>query len=128
VHWQTRYNEVMAEPEPLIILAARLIEEMRVRTGAAGARLVVVSHPTRRSFAEGAAPLEADLRARLEAAGVPLVSLADRYRARGLALSDLATDGLGHLNEKGHRAAAEAIRDVLAATPAEISPSSPPPE
>jgi GDSL-like lipase/acylhydrolase family protein len=128
VHWQTRYNEVMAQPEPLVALAARLIEEMRVRAAAAGARLVVVCHPTRRSFAEDAAPMEADLRARLEASGVPLMSLADRYRARGLSLSDLATDGLGHLNEKGHRAAAEAIRDVLAATAAGVSPSSPPPE
>jgi hypothetical protein len=128
VHWQTRYSEAMADPEARLALASRLIEEMHTRAAAAGARLVVVSHPTRRSFTEGA-PLEADLGARLAARGVRLVSLADRYRSRGLSLSDLATDGLGHLSAKGHRAAAEAIREVLEEDefPA-IRPSSPPPE
>ena len=128
VHWQTRYNEAMAHPEPLVALAAHLVEEMAGRARAAGARFVVVCHPTRRSFPAGPAPLEGELRERLAAAGVDFVSLADRYRARGLAFSDLATDGLGHLSEKGHRAAAEAIRDVLAAAPAALSASpSPPP-
>lgn len=128
VHWQTRYNETMAHPEPLVALAARLVEAMAERARAAGARFVVVCHPTRRSFAEGHAPLEGELCDRLAAAGVVFVSLADRYRARGLAFSDLATDGLGHLSEKGHRAAAEAIRDVLAGAPNPVSASpSPPP-
>jgi hypothetical protein len=127
VHWQTRYNEVMADPEPLVALAARLIEEMKIRAAAAGARLVVVSHPPRR-FHEGAAKVEGGLRERLGASGVPLVSLGERYRDRGLVLSDLTTDGLGHLNAKGHRAAAEAIAEVLAATAGEVRPSSPPPE
>jgi len=31
VHWQTRYNEVMARPEPLVDLAVRLIESMADR-------------------------------------------------------------------------------------------------
>jgi hypothetical protein len=128
VHWQTRYNEVMARPEPLVALAARLMETMADRARGAGARLVVAVHPTRRSFTEGAPPWETALRDRLSRTGVPLVSLAERYRARGLALSDLATDGLGHLNEKGHRAAAEAIRDVIAETASAVSPSLPPPE
>ena len=126
VHWQTRYNEVMAQPEPLVALAARLIESMADLARGAGARLIVVVHPTRRSFAEGS-PLEADLRGRLAAKGVPSLDLATRYRARGLALSDLATDGLGHLNAKGHRAAAEVVRDALAETDAAFSASPPPP-
>lgn len=126
VHWQTRYNEVMAQPEPLLALAARLIEEMKARAESAGARLVVVSHPTRR-FPEGTASLEGDLRTRLAAGGVGLISLGDQYRARGLSLADLMTDGVGHLNARGHRAAAEAIREALAA-PAALRPSSPPPE
>ena len=127
-HWQTRYNEAMAHPEPLVALAVRLVEAMAGHARDAGARFVVVGHPTRRSFAAGEAPLEGELRERLAAAGVAFLSLGDRYRARGLAFSDLATDGLGHLNEKGHRAAAEAIRDVLAAAPAAVSASpSPPP-
>lgn len=130
VHWQTRYNEVMAQPEPLVALAARLIESMADLGRGAGARLIVVVHPTRHSFAEDS-PLEADLRGRLAAKGVPSVDLARRYRARGLSLSDLATDGLGHLNARGHRAAAEAIRDALAETGAALSaspPRPPPPE
>jgi hypothetical protein len=116
VHWQTRYNEVMADPEPRLALTARLIEEMKARAGNAGARLVVVSHPTRR-FPEKSGAIEDGLRARLDAMGIPLVSLGALYRARGLVLSDLMTDGVGHLNERGHRAAAETIRDVLAAPP-----------
>jgi hypothetical protein len=127
VHWQTRYNEVMARTEPLVALTAQLIETMDARARGAGARLVVVVHPTRRSFAEGAPAWETALRARLEGQGVPFVSLAERYRARGLALSSLATDGLGHLSEEGHRAAAEAIRDVLAEKGGLVSPSPPPP-
>jgi hypothetical protein len=127
VHWQTRYNEVMADPEPLVALAARLIEEMKSRGEAAGARLVVVSHPPRR-FHEGAASIEGDLRQRLGASAVRLVSLGERYRTRGLVLSDLMTDGVGHLNARGHRAAAEAIRNVLAEAASGVSLSSPPPE
>lgn len=127
VHWETRYNEVMAQPEPLIALTARLVEEMKVRAAAAGARLVVVSHPPRR-FHDGAASIEGDLRTSLAAVGVPLVSLGEHYRARGVPMSDLMTDGIGHLNARGHRAAAEAIRDVLAETASGVSPSSPPPE
>jgi len=76
----------------------------------------VVSHPTRR-FPEKSGAIEDGLRARLDAMGIPLVSLGALYRARGLVLSDLMTDGVGHLNERGHRAAAETIRDVLAAPP-----------
>ena len=125
VHWQTRYNEVMARPEPLVDLAARLIESMADLAAGAGARLLLVVHPTRHSFAEGS-PLEAQLRARLAAKGVPWVDLAARYRARGLALADLATDGLGHLNSRGHRAAAEAVRDALSETGVlSVSPSPP---
>ena len=126
VHWQTRYNEAMAEPEPRLALTARLIEEMKARAGNAGARLVVVSHPTRR-FPEGSRSLEERLRARLGAAGIPLVSLGDLHRARGLVLADLMTDGVGHLNARGHRAAAEAIREALAST-APLRPSAPPAE
>src|SRR6185503_6869128 len=125
VHWQTRYNEVMAQPKALVDLAARLIESMADLARGAGARLVVVVHPTRHSFADGS-PLGADLRARLAAKGVPSIDLSDRYRARGLALADLATDGLGHLNARGHRAAAEAVRDALVETGA-LSASPPPP-
>jgi hypothetical protein len=124
VHWQTRYNDVMAQPEPLVDLAARLLESMADLARGAGARLVVVVHPTRRSFAEGS-PLAADLHGRLAAKGVLSVDLAERYRARGLALADLATDGLGHLNAQGHRAAAEAVRDALAEAGA-LSASPPP--
>ena len=125
VHWQTRYNEVMARPEPLVDLASGLIESMDDLARGAGARLIVALHPTRHSFAEGSAPA-AELRARLAARGVPTVDLAESYRARGLALADLATDGLGHLNARGHRAAAEAVRDALVETGA-LSASPPPP-
>ena len=125
VHWQTRYNEVMARPEPLVDLAVSLIESMNDLARGAGARLVVVVHPTRHSFAEGS-PLDVELRTRLAAKGVSTVDLAARYRARGLALADLATDGLGHLNARGHRAAAEAVRDALVETSA-LSASPPPP-
>jgi hypothetical protein len=121
-HWLTRYNEVMARPEPLVALAARLIETMAERARATAARLVVVAHPTRRSFAEGDPPWLVALRERLDRAGVPLVSLAERYRARGFALADLAVDGLGHLNERGHRAAAEAVRDALMEPPGAVRP------
>jgi hypothetical protein len=124
VHWQTRYNEVMARPKPLVDLAARLIESMADLARGAGARLLVVVHPTRHSFAEGS-PLEVDLRARLAAKGVPSVDLAERYRGRGLVLSDLATDGMGHLNARGHRAAAEAVRDALAETSAALGATPP---
>jgi hypothetical protein len=125
VHWQTRYNAAMARPEPLVTLTVLLVERMAERARSAGARFVVVSHPTRRSFADPHFPLETELHDRLAPAGIPFVSLAERYRARGLSLSLLATDGLGHLNERGHRAAAEAIRDVLAdaAAPLSASPS-----
>src|SRR6185436_7667419 len=102
-----------------------LIESMADLARGASARLLVVVHPTRHSFAEGS-PLAAEMRSRLAAKGVATVDLAERYRARGLALADLATDGLGHLNARGHRAAAEAVRDALVETSA-LSASPPPP-
>jgi len=124
-HWETRYTEAMARPEPLVDLAVRLIEQMAERTRAAGARLVVVSHPSRRSFPDPSSPLEHALGARLQASGIQFVPLARSYRERGLAFSDLAMDGVGHLSARGHRAAAEAIREVVAGTGA-LSASPPP--
>ena len=110
-------------------LHSSLSEMMRARAESGGARLVVVSHPNRR-FPEGAASLEEGLRSRLAAAGIPLVSLGDQYRARGIVLADLMTDGVGHLSARGHRAAAEVIREALAApaVPAPVRPSAPPAE
>jgi hypothetical protein len=128
VHWETRYTEVMARPAPLLDLAAALIEKMGQDARGVGARLVVVSHPTRRSYADPGSPLETELRDRLARAGIPFVPLAGRYRARGLEFADLALDGMGHLGAQGHRAAAEAIRDILDETgrATSASPPSPP--
>jgi len=126
-HWETRYTAAMARPGPLLDLAVRLIEAMRDGARSAGGRLVVVSHPSRRSFADPASPLESALRARLEASGIPFVPLAPIYRARGLEFADLALDGVGHLGARGHRAAAEAIREVVLGATAEVRPSPSPP-
>ncbi|MCM2257125.1 MAG: SGNH/GDSL hydrolase family protein [Vicinamibacteria bacterium] len=114
-HWQTTSNALLARPGPLIELATRLLLRIGARGGEVGASLLVVTHPTRRSYQDGAPGWERALRERWQREGLRSVWLAETYQAQGLAWRDFAVDGTGHLNARGHALTAERVAEALAA-------------
>lgn len=114
-HWQTTSNALLAQPGPLIELATRLLLRIRARGAEVGASLLVLAHPTRRSYQEGAPAWEQALRARWQREGLRSLWLAETYQAQGLAWRDFAVDGTGHLNTRGHALTAERVAEALAA-------------
>lgn len=120
-HWLTRQNAVMERLDTVLEVTVRLILRMQAAARSAGARFVVLVHPTRGSYADESSGPGLRLRERLQREGVPLVWLRDEYAARGLRYDELAVDGLGHLSARGHAVTA----DIVAAALPGISPSSP---
>jgi hypothetical protein len=108
-HWQTTSNALLARPEPLVELATRLLLRVRERGAEIGASLLVVAHPTRRSYQGEAPAWERALRERFTREGLRSLWLADAYRAQGLDWKDFAVDGTGHLNARGHALTAEQV-------------------
>jgi hypothetical protein len=120
-HWLTRQNAVMEGLDTLLEVTVRLIARMQGAARAAGARFLVLIHPTRGSYADESSGPGLRLRERLQREGVPLVWLRDEYRSRGLRYDELAVAGLGHLSARGHAVTAE----IAAAALPGISPRSP---
>jgi len=113
-HWQTTSNALLARPQPLIELATRLLLRIRARGAEVGASLLVLAHPTRRSYQDGAPAWERALRERWQREGLRSVWLAETYQAQGLAWRDFAVDGTGHLGARGHALTAERVAEALA--------------
>jgi len=114
-HWQKREKKALRELDAVVALTARQIAEMEVVSRAAGARLVILVHPDRASY-EG----ETDLVERLLAAAGPgqrLVDLRHEYLALDLGFWDVALDGVGHLNPRGHELVARVLLREIAPKP-----------
>jgi hypothetical protein len=106
--WRQAKDEVLRDPRRALELTFRLIRAAERRTREAGAEFRVVLHPNKRALTGRASLLPAYLEAPL-LDGIPRLDLAAHYRMRGLAPADLFLDGSGHLNERGHREAADAL-------------------
>ncbi len=114
--WRQAKAAVLARPEEALALTFALILSAQREAHAAGAAFGLVLHPNKRAL-QGRASLLAALRDAPELRGVARLDLAARYAARALGPDDLFVDGSGHLNERGHREAADALHDWLASGP-----------
>jgi hypothetical protein len=108
--WRRVQRQALRDPGPPLALAGRLIRRMDELSRSAGARFVVLLHPNRRAL-ERDEPLLRALAAELD--GILVVDLRREY-PKPRVWSDLLLDASGHLNARGHEAAAAAIRRVLA--------------
>lgn len=112
-HWLTRQNAVMERLGAVLEMTVRLVTRMHGAARTAGARFLVLVHPTRSTYADDRSGPGLTLRDRLQREGVPLVWLRDAYHARGLRYDDLAVDGMGHLSARGHAVTAEIVAAAL---------------
>ena len=111
-HWLDRKQRALRDRDRAIDLVAALLARMRDVAEAVGAEFLVVVHPDELGFRRRSRWVNS-LRRSPWLAGVSLVDMRERYRARGLRFSDVALDAVGHLSARGHREAAEVLRQEL---------------
>jgi hypothetical protein len=116
-HWSRRRRQALERRADVLDLMTALVSRLRERVGRDGARLVVAFHPNRASYRSGST-WEQELRSRPELQGVQTLSLAAVYRQRAVGFGRIALDGIGHLNPRGHRLAADALHAALISWPA----------
>ncbi len=110
--WRQAKADVLEQPAAPLALTFALIREVQRAAHAAGAAFGLVLHPNKRAL-QGRASLLPALRDAPALRDVPQLDLAAHYAARGLGPDELFVDGSGHLNEAGHREAAEALQAWL---------------
>jgi hypothetical protein len=110
-HWQKRERKALRELDEVAALTARQIAQLDAVSRRAGARLVVLVHPDRGSF-EGTTDLAERVLAGI-GPGTRAVDLRREYRALDLAFWDLALDGVGHLNPRGHQVVARLLHRLV---------------
>lgn len=111
-HWTIRRQRAQADRAAAVDLLTALIARLRQDVEACGARLLVLVHPNKATYRRAAGWVEA-LARQAPLAGLQFVDVGQAYRDEGLGFGRVTLDGVGHLNEAGHRLAARALRDVL---------------
>jgi hypothetical protein len=110
-HFQQREKRVMRDLGAAAALTTAQIARLEEVSRNAGARLVVLVHPDRSAF-EGETEL-----AELVLEGIPpevrAVDLRYEYQALDLAFRDIALDGVGHLNPRGHAVVARVLHRLV---------------
>ena len=86
---------------------------MSERARRSGAKFFVLIHPDKAAFRHRSKVLSKFCHTPL-LEGISIIEMGERYRADGLDFDDIAFDSPGHLNKKGHEAAADAIASLLA--------------
>ena len=115
-HFQQREKRVLRDLAAATALTARLVAAVEEASRGAGARVIVLVHPDRSAF-EGESELaEAVLGAM--PASVEAVDLRHEYLALDLAFRDVALDGVGHLNARGHEILARVLHRLVTRPPA----------
>jgi lysophospholipase L1-like esterase len=120
-HWTRRMKRVLEDRAGVIDLTARLVGRMAEDCRQAGVGFVVLAFPDKDTF-HGDKSWVDGLTASLSERNVPLVDMAERFQARKLLFSEIAADNIGHLNARGHQAAADILQEVLAEV---VSPPAP---
>lgn len=113
-HWHQRYAEALSDEAGVLRLNLAIVRRMSELCRLRGVRFLLAAFPDRAWFRDGT-PLVARFLESLRAESIPVVDLADRFRRRGLRLSDVAFDGTGHLNPAGHALTAELLEAEIAA-------------
>jgi lysophospholipase L1-like esterase len=111
-HWTRRMKRALEDRAGVIDLTARLVGRMAEDCRQAGVGFVVLAFPDKDTF-HGDKSWVDGLTTSLSARNVPLVDMAERFQARKLLFSEIAVDNIGHLNGKGHQAAAAILQEVL---------------
>jgi GDSL-like Lipase/Acylhydrolase family len=116
-HWLDCKQRALADPDAAVGLVTAILSRMRDESEAAGAGFLVAIHPDEMGYRRHSPWINALARA-AEPAGLRLVDMRQRYRARGLRFSDISLDAVGHLSPRGHREAAAILgEELLARTP-----------
>lgn len=113
--WRDLRNEALQQPQAARELTLALTARLRKRVEQAGARLIVLLHPDRRSYRGPSEWIDA-FKTSSQLRGVPVVDLRTRYHAADERYWRLAKDNIGHLRPRGHRIAAQVIARVLQET------------
>ena len=111
-HWSDRRERALQDREGVTDLTARLIARMDDDCRRAGAVLIVLAFPDKKTYKGDSSWLN-DLMASTFMRDVAVIDMAGRYRAQNLRFSDFAFDKIGHLSPQGHRLTAEILEDVL---------------
>jgi hypothetical protein len=111
-HWLDRKERALADRGQAIDLVAALLARMRDVAASRGAGFLVAVHPDKVGFRRRS-PWVNSLRRSPRLAGVAVVDMREHYRARGLRFADVALDAVGHLSVRGHREAAEILREEI---------------
>lgn len=113
--WVERRRRALADENAAQRLMLALIARLRLDVERNGGELMLVVHPTKETYRLHESWWNA-LEGQPELAGLRVLDPSVSYHAAGLGFGALALDELGHLNQKGHRLAALALRDEIART------------
>ena len=111
-HWTQRREKALKNRSGVIDLTARLLGRMAEDCRRAGVAFVVLAFPDKETFRGDKSWLEG-LTTSLSEENISVVDMAERFQARGLLFSEIASDNIGHLSARGHVAASEIVREVL---------------
>ena len=113
-HWGPRARTVLEHWPEAVELTQRLLARVDEVCAARGVPLLVLLHPTRRSYLGDATFMEPFLAAatRLRPA-TRMIDLRSTYLEQQLSWEDFTLDKLGHLNPRGHRIVAEVLAKEL---------------
>jgi len=111
-HWLDRKEQATGDRDAVVALVGAILKRMRDAAAASGAGFVVLIHPDEVGFRPHSTWVNT-LRRCPDVAGIQLVDMRERYRARGLRYSEVAADAVGHLSPRGHREAASILREIL---------------
>jgi lysophospholipase L1-like esterase len=108
-HWGPRARAVLERWPEAMALSQRLVERVQQMCRARGVRLLVALHPNRRAF-QGDDSLLAPF---LPSSPPETLDLRGHYARAGISWEELTRDKLGHLSQRGHDLAAEALAEAL---------------
>lgn len=112
-HWTERRRKALKDRAGVLDLTARLVGRMAEDCRRAGVAFVVLAFPDKEAFRGDRSWLDG-LSTSLSERNVSLANMAERFQSKRLLFSDIASDNIGHLNAKGHEAAAEILEEILA--------------
>jgi hypothetical protein len=112
-HWRRTVLRLEERWPPLVRLAARLIGRMDAAVRSHGGELLVALFPYRRSWDGETERVDFLKRLLTQEERVAYVDMAEGFRERSLEFDAIAVDKLGHLNARGHAAAAAILDRAL---------------
>jgi len=115
-HWTDLKHEALRDEEHALRLNLAIVRRMAAVCRERGIRFILAAFP--HWFTYRSKPWLADrFLDSLEAGGIPVLDMSERFVARGESFRAVALDGTGHLSPLGHAIAAEELESAIAALP-----------